>query len=274
MGALTMEQLAAEYSQVAEEQQRLCKSACVDPVVAAKMARICGVDLVSFARGQGKGWFKILKRETDQRLESFAARWRTRVDEVFVELLKEGRGPVSATALGLAGVRSLLKDSVLEDIDQWSPDAGGLLLIGQSECGKSMTALALAWRVHRAANARPPRYAPALNEEPKSPVVWTQAAYLAQVHQSRRNGYPQPEFERRCEQASLLVIDDLFFADHPFGAILHVVAVRMNAGLPTITTSGFELTDIQSKIGAAGVRRLLRVGGARGTVIAMEPSDA
>jgi DNA replication protein DnaC len=185
------------------------------------------------------------------------------------EILVAGDGPVSAFDQGLEVVRSRVPARLLACCDQWTAEQGGLVLTGPSEAGKTMALLALAWRLHDLANQELPPYAAHLEREPSCPVVWVQALKLARLRDTWRYGHERPLLEVACEEAPVLVIDDLLFAGHRVDVILEVAAVRLNYGRVTLTSSGFSQEVLIERLGDAGFRRLMRAGKSDGEVLVL-----
>lgn len=248
-----------------EELVARCNAAEVSYEVARESARIAGVLLSEIVR-EREDWWPWLKERSDQLLTEWQQQWLAKVDDGFCQVVDEGGGPVDALSLGYDGVRSLVRPDLLTRVDRWSPTEGGLLISGETESGKTMAALALAWRFVREHNQATPSYSRTLDVDPNIPVVWTQGAHLGIIRESWRAGEERPSFELRCEEAPLLVLDDLLYAEHRCDVILQIAARRMNRGIPTITTTGWSENRLVQKLGTSGLRRLTRCGSGAGHI--------
>ena len=264
MSELTMQELLAALVERRTAEEALCRGVGVDLQQALAAAKCCGVQLLKLSQTFPDDWWLRLEREARRRHQRFEAAWRHAVASTFREILSAGDGPVSAFDQGLDFVRDQVPPGLLQRCDEWTPETGGLLLHGGSEVGKTMALLALAWRQHDLANHEVPPYTPYLDREPRCPVLWVQAVKLAKARDTWSFGTDRPELEVACERADLLVIDDLLFAKHGVAVILEVVAVRMNHGRPTLTSSGFGEAELVERLGDAGFRRLTHCGGAPG----------
>lgn len=269
MSERTMSELLEALVQRRAVEEQHCREVGADLQEALAMAKVCSVQIAKLAEEYPSDWWPRLQRESARRRERFLATWQGAVKREFRSVLLAGDGPVSAFDLGMETVRSHVRPGLLKRCDEWEPSQGGLLLTGASEVGKTMALLALAWRLHELANHEPPAYAPYLDQDPRCPVVWTQAVKLARQRDTWVFGTARPPFEVACEEADLLVIDDLLFARHRVDVILEVVSSRMNHGRPTFTSSGFGVEELAEQLGDAGLRRLTHCGAAAGAHLAV-----
>lgn len=269
MNEKTMEEILNERMERDRVERRLCDAAGADYELAQRSASLCSFTITRASAEYGEGWWSKLQEEAERRREQLRQSWSKQIDDAFRRVISQGSGPVSAIDLGWEYVRSKVPESLLVLCDRWSSERrGGLLLCGKAESGKTMALLSLAWRLHWQANPIPSRYD--LVEPPgiiQTPVVWTQAVQLANERTSWKFGTERPDFELLCEQAKVLVIDDLFFANHRIDVILEIAAARMNRSLPTLTTCGFGEDEIRTRLGDSGLRRLVRCGQAAGIVL-------
>lgn len=263
---LSTEDLITNLRQRSEVTGALCSAAGANQREAMRLARICQVSIEEAVERFPEDWWPRMQREASRILEAYAKDWQARSDEVFRRVIREGGGPTSAFEIGLDGVRAAVNPDLLEELDAWHPSDGGILITGEMECGKTMAALSLAWRLHNEANRDPPEYAVAFGREPATPVVWTQGMRLGMTRTTWNTGDERPSFEDRCESADVLVIDDLLYADHRRDVVLQIAAARLNRGVPTISTTGFNERELTEKLGASGIRRLVRSGSAKGKV--------
>jgi len=269
MAEMTMQDILAERLRRDQEERRLCDVVGADYETAMSAASLRSTTITRVAEEYGDGWWSRLEQETSEVRSRIKALWQKQIDDAFRSVIAQGAGPVSAVDLGWEYVHEKVPDSLQHTCQRWSPTStGGLLLCGKAESGKTMALLALAWRIHRYANPIPSEREmagpPGIIQ---TPVVWTQAAQLAHERTAWRFGEERPEFELLCERAKVLVIDDLFFADHRTDVVLEVVSTRMNRGLPTLTTCGFTEAEIRTRLGDSGFRRLVRCGKASGLVL-------
>ncbi len=268
MTEMTMQEILTERLERDRAERLLCDAAGADYQLAMRSASLCRFTITLAATEYGSEWWSKLQQEAEIIRDQLKASWVKQIDDSFRSVIAQGGGPVSAVDLGWEYVRSKVPGALLVACDDWSPEKGGLMLCGKAESGKTMAMLAIAWRLHHRGNPIPQRYE--LVEPPgiiKTPVVWTQAVQLAHERTSWTFGSERPEFELLCERAKVLVIDDLFFANHRTDVILEVVSSRMNHGLPTLTTCGFTEDEIRTRLGDSGVRRLVRCGQAPGRIL-------
>lgn len=269
MAEMTMQEILAERLRRDQDERRLCDVAGADYQLAMRSASLCRFTITLAETEYGSEWWSKLQQEAEIIRDQLKASWMKQIDDAFRSVIAQGAGPVSAVDLGWEYVHEKVPDSLQHTCQRWSPTStGGMLLCGKAESGKTMALLALAWRIHRYANPIPSEREmagpPGIIQ---TPVVWTQAAQLAHERTAWRFGEERPEFELLCERAKVLVIDDLFFANHRTDVVLEVVSSRMNRGLPTLTTCGFTEAEIRTRLGDSGLRRLVRCGKASGLVL-------
>ncbi len=269
MSEMTMKEILAERRERDRVERVLCDAAGADYSLAMRTASLCSFTITRAESEYGDAWWSRLQQEAEKIRDHLQASWSKQIADSFRSMIAQGGGPVSAVDLGWKYVLSKVPEPLLVICDGWSSERdGGLLLCGKAESGKTMALLALAWWMHQRANPIPKRLD--LVEPPgiiRTPVVWTQAVKLAHERTAWQFGEERPEFELACENAKVLVIDDLFFSNHRTDVILEVAASRMNRGLPTLTTCGFTEDEIRTRIGDSGLRRLVRCGTVRGKIL-------
>lgn len=250
------------------ELESWCADAGQDPDEILRLADVCKLDDIGrIVAAYPEDWHRRLRAKADSIERNRIVDWDAAKQDVLFEILHMGDGPVSSMRLGLDGIRQKVAKHIAI-ADAWTPDDGGLLMTGESESGKTLVALAIAWRLHLEANVTIPEHDDwRRGRGIRRPVYWVQATKLARSRDTHRLGTESPEIEEEASAADVLVLDDLMYAGHRTDVILEVVARRMNSGLPTITTTGWSVDALSQKLGDSAIRRLVRVGSAEGKVV-------
>lgn len=145
---------------------------------------------------------------------------------------------------------------------RWKPEAGNLVLLGPTGCGKSTTAIAILWRLKDEALAE--AYAQKTFQPCRltESALWCAAYDLTRARKEHPLGQGEaPLVERACG-ATLLVLDDL--GNEPVDTVVfEVLDARYQAGRPVIVTSGFSPEGLRERYGDALWRRCAE----RGTVL-------
>lgn len=99
-------------------------------------------------------------------------------------------------------------------------------------------------------------------------IRWQGCRELSTAMREHPLGQGTPEAIARCQNARLLVLDDIGGSDDP-GALERVLNARYERGWPTITTSGLSTRDLAATFGDAMVRRMLQRRGRDGLVVSL-----
>jgi DNA replication protein DnaC len=136
---------------------------------------------------------------------------------------------------------------------------GNLVLLGPAGCGKTMVVASIIKRL--CAEAVAAFVSDSSKLEYAARVVWTTAADLHNSRRQHRLGEGEAPDFLRAETAPLLVLDELGqeMADDRW--LLEFLNARYNRGLPTITTSGLTLPELEKRYGVGAVRRLVEPTG-------------
>jgi hypothetical protein len=149
-------------------------------------------------------------------------------------------------------------------LDGWGWDSGNLLILGPSGAGKTTGAAYLVRRVcARAAALGGVEFGKA------QLIRWQSCRDLSQLVREHPLGQGVPDAVQRCQNARLLVLDDVGGNDDK-GALERILNTRYERCWPTVTTSGLSSHELVDAFGEALVRRMLQRGGQDGRIIKLE----
>jgi hypothetical protein len=152
-----------------------------------------------------------------------------------------------------SGWRQLVHPRIETAVTEWSWGDGNLLLLGNTGCGKTIGAAALARRLLV-------RAADDLGWERARRIVFVDAARLAVAREQHGLGHGEAPLVERCIRTPLLFIDELGYLDKETGVLEQVVDARNKAQLPVVVASGMEPKEIQLRYGAATARKMMAMG--------------
>lgn len=146
--------------------------------------------------------------------------------------------------------RILARAPIVAAISRWRWGDGNLVFLGDTGCGKTLGAAALAKR---------------LLTEPTTEREWSRArrlvfvdaAQLAVAREQHGLGQGEAPLVQRCVNAPLLVLDELGYLDKETGVIEQVVDARNKARRPMIVTSGMMPGELQERYGSATTRKMM-----------------
>ena len=178
----------------------------------------------------------------------------------------------------------------------------GVLIVGPTGCGKSITAVALARRVaalryvengkavgdvdaaraHARRGYQPPsregEFFEATTRPPPPPpwngVCWRSATALSMARREHPLGKGEAPAVEQAMVADLLVIDDLGWEPKQDTVCMDILAYRYDAGLPTIVTSGETPADLAARYSAAAIRRITETEGVKGVLANLFPKES
>jgi hypothetical protein len=145
--------------------------------------------------------------------------------------------------------------------DHWHPRSGNLLLLGPTGIGKTRAAVALAVRLlSQGARDGGERWRLVRS------MVWTWVPTLELQRRQHPLGHGEAPEVLAAKEASLLFLDDFGVGAHR-EAVPDVLNARLEAGLPTVATSGFDQGELEARYTPMAIRRLLERGGQGGIVV-------
>lgn len=190
------------------------------------------------------------RRSHQERLRGFGRRFRSTAPDWFAD--------VDFSAQGSAW-RERVDPRIVDAVQQWEPlRDGGLVLVGPTGCGKSTSVFA---RIRQLARKEllfvdstddPFAYRP--QYLPRDPRWISESALASARHYSRLGS--EPEMLRDATGAGLLVIDEVGHAGAE-QTMLEIMNARYERRRPTVITSGFSISTLASRLGAACVRRMV-----------------
>lgn len=138
---------------------------------------------------------------------------------------------------------------------RWSWGSPNLLLLGKTGAGKtSAAALIVRLLTRHGVRVGGPAFEKARH------IHWAHAAQIAMAERQWPLGHGRSDRILRWERAELMVIDDAGWDMDPVPVSM-LLNARMEAGLPTIITSGKRSGELQNHYGDAVVRRMLEPNG-------------
>jgi hypothetical protein len=146
-------------------------------------------------------------------------------------------------------------------LDDWRWTSGNLLILGPSGAGKT-TGAAYLVRLLCARAA----VAGGADLERAQLIRWQSCRELSQLVREHPLGQGMPDAVQRCQNARLLVLDDIGAGDDR-GALERILNTRYERAWPTVTTSGLTSRDLVVTFGEALVRRMLQRGGQNGQIV-------
>lgn len=201
-------------------------------------------------------------------------------DEPDISGLQEVRRqlPENVRFVKRLALRDRVQDRFHQLMDSWNWDGPNLLMLGGTGAGKTS---ACAYLVRRMlAEALPVvTFSPGWRRfwggcsstlERASLIRWQSCRELAEAMREHALGKGEPEAIIRCQNARLLVLDDVGATDSPV-AYERILNVRYERGWPTITTSGLTSRELTSSLNEALVRRMLQRKGRDGLIVSMFP---
>jgi hypothetical protein len=150
---------------------------------------------------------------------------------------------------------------LVKELDGWRWEDGNLLILGPSGAGKTTGAAYLV----RLLCARAAQHGGETFEKAKL-IRWQSCRELSQLVREHPLGQGMPDAVQRCQNARLLVLDDIGSTDDK-GALERILNTRYERAWPTITTSGLTSRELVSACGEALVRRMLSRGGKNGRIV-------
>jgi hypothetical protein len=154
---------------------------------------------------------------------------------------------------------------LVQVLDAWGWSDGNLLILGPSGRGKTTGASYLVRRLCARAAATG-----GVEFEKAQLIRWQSCRELSQLVREHPLGQGMPDAVQRCQNARLLVLDDIGASDDR-GALERILNTRYERAWPTVTTSGLSSRDLVSAFGEALVRRLLQRGGKGGRIVSLFP---
>jgi hypothetical protein len=154
----------------------------------------------------------------------------------------------------------------LAAVNAWAWGSANLVLLGETGAGKT-TAAALLVRRLCAEGA----HIGGVAFEKAQLIRFQSCRDLSQVHREMRLGDGTPEPIVRCQNARLLVLDDIGATDEK-GALERILNVRYKRAWPTVTTSGLRYRELVVAFGEALVRRMTDCNGKPGRVLQVFPT--
>jgi len=147
--------------------------------------------------------------------------------------------------------------------DGWRPDKGSILFLGPTGAGKTITAVALAFKIlERAVDLEVPESFVRLAKG----LRFTVGRELSSARRIFPMGGGEPPPILEAQDATLLVLDEIGYEmtktgdGAPDTAIFDVLDARYRAARPVVVTSGLTKAKFAQRYGAAMMRRLEEVG--------------
>jgi DNA replication protein DnaC len=161
-----------------------------------------------------------------------------------------------------------MPEKFLRAVDSWRWGDDNLLLLGATQAGKTTSA---AYLVRRLLWLGMQHGGEAL--EKAKLIRWQSCRALTFAIREWPLGHGEPDVIQRCQNARLLVLDDIG-RDDDKSALERVLDMRYLRSWPTITTSGLRYPEIVNAFGEALVRRMLETKNRGGRVLQVFPPVA
>lgn len=162
-------------------------------------------------------------------------------------------------------LRGRVHGKILAAVDAWGWDSPNLLVIGPTGVGKTSGAAELVRRlVALGVGGGGDAFVRA------QLIRWQSCRELSEVAREMRLGDGVPEPVLRCQNARLLVLDDIGAQDHA-PTLERILNARYERGWPTITTTGLRSRELTATFGEALVRRMLQRRGMDGRIVHLAP---
>lgn len=179
------------------------------------------------------------------------------LQSVFASMPPSLRSP--ATRADLVG---RVRDSrLLAAVESWRWGDGNIILSGRTGVGKTTAAGLLVRRLCGAAV----RLGGETFERARF-IRWQSCRLLSRVVRETKLGAGTPDEIVRCQNARLLVLDDLGSTDDR-ETLEVLLDVREGRGWPTITTTGLRASDLLEFFGDALNRRIFQCWADRGSIV-------
>lgn len=157
-----------------------------------------------------------------------------------------------------------MPEKLLAALDGWGWESGNLLILGPSGAGKTTGAAYLVRRLCARASTL------GGSEFGKAQLIrWQSCRDLSQLVREHPLGQGMPDAVQRCQNARLLILDDVGAADDK-GALERILNTRYERSWPTVTTSGLSSRELVTTFGEALVRRMLQRGGQDGKIVKLD----
>jgi DNA replication protein DnaC len=162
-----------------------------------------------------------------------------------------------------------------QEIATWWFDGPNLLIVGRTGKGKTSGLALLVRRLIEDAIKTPQAFDADARKmwrgcgstfELAGLIRWQSCRELSQVSRETPLGQGAPEAVARCQNARLLVLDDVGATDDAL-SLERVLNARYERGWPTHTTSGLTSRELSTTFGEALVRRMLQRRGQNGRLI-------
>lgn len=160
-----------------------------------------------------------------------------------------------------------MPDKLFRAVDPWRWGDDNLLMLGATKAGKTTAAAYLVRQllglgVHHGGEAL----------EKAKLIRWQSCRDLTFTVREFPLGHGMPEAIQRCENARLLVLDDIGANDDK-ATLERILNVRYERSWPTITTSGLRYRELVNIFGEALVRRITETKNRGGRVLQVFPSS-
>ena len=166
-----------------------------------------------------------------------------------------------------AGLEARIREPrLLAAVRAWHWRAGNLVLSGRTGAGKTTAAAHLVRRLC----AEGARFGGDQFDRAQL-IRWQECRALSRVVREARLGTGTPEEIVRCQNARLLVLDDLGMTDDR-EAIELVMDIRNKRAWPTVTTTGISTSEFVKVFGDALARRFFECGSSKGSIVDTEVS--
>lgn len=178
------------------------------------------------------------------------------------------RLPAGMRAPSRSELEARINPRILRAVTGWRWGDGNLVLLGATGSGKTSGAAHLVRRLCFEAAAR------GGDEFERAQLIrWQSCRALSEVARETRLGTGIPEDVLRCQNARLLVLNDLGQHDDTV-TLERILDERYERGWPTVTTTGLAPTQLDSVFGDALARRIFECGADRGGFVEVKRGAA